>query len=167
MSRPIGDVAKLIFTSKEVCQVTGITARQLQWWDEHALVRAGRQGHRRAFHPEDVLAMLVVGELRRKGLSLQKIRRLMRRLRQEVARRRDELYESGSECYLLTDGEALYSEAGPQAVVKRLTRERSPMWLVSLSERMRRLEAFRKGGDRLPRSRHKRQPENQLSLFAS
>ncbi|MGZ4835901.1 MAG: MerR family transcriptional regulator, partial [Terriglobales bacterium] len=34
------------YTSNEVIALTGITARQLQWWDERGLVVPLKQGHR-------------------------------------------------------------------------------------------------------------------------
>ena len=42
------------FTSNEVVALTGITPRQLQWWDERGLVVPARQGHRRLYSMEDV-----------------------------------------------------------------------------------------------------------------
>ena len=37
------------FTSREVIALTGITARQLQWWDERGVVKPEREGHRRLY----------------------------------------------------------------------------------------------------------------------
>ena len=35
------------FTSREVVALTGITPRQLQWWDERGIVVPARSGHKR------------------------------------------------------------------------------------------------------------------------
>lgn len=100
-------------------------------------------------------------------MSLQKIRRLVRRLRQEIAQRQADLRESGPDWYLLTDGEALYLEGSPEALAGRLKRQRRPIWLVCLSEQAARLRAFeRRAARRLPPSRRGRRSETQLSLFA-
>ena len=40
---------KTEFTSREVVQLTGISARQLQWWDERGIVVPARQGRRRLY----------------------------------------------------------------------------------------------------------------------
>src|SRR6266576_3221889 len=37
------------FTSRDVIALTGITVRQLQWWDERGVVRPEREGHRRRY----------------------------------------------------------------------------------------------------------------------
>jgi len=165
MSKSTRALEELVLGSREVCQLTGISARQLQWWDERGLIRPARWGRKRAFAAEDVIAALVVSELRRKGLSLQKIARLMRRLHQEIARRKEDLL-GGASCYLLTNGEALYVETGAEAVVERLGRQRKPVWLVSLSEQMARLRSYQRGAEQVPaRGRRKRPGPEQFSLF--
>ena len=40
---------KRSFSSKEVVELTGITPRQLQWWDERGLVVPARAGRRRLY----------------------------------------------------------------------------------------------------------------------
>jgi len=62
------------FSSQEVVALIGVTARQLQWWDERGLIKPERQGHRRLYSMENVMAMAVICELRRKGFSLQGVR---------------------------------------------------------------------------------------------
>jgi len=37
------------FTSRDVILLTGITPRQLQWWDERGIVLPAREGHRRLY----------------------------------------------------------------------------------------------------------------------
>jgi|YNPBryantNP2012_1023418.scaffolds.fasta_scaffold35086_2 DNA-binding transcriptional MerR regulator len=165
MKKPTDNWAEPILSSRDVCRLTGVTARQLQWWDKRGLIRPARQGARRAFGPADAIATLVVGELRRKGLSLQRIRRLMRRLRQELTQHEDDLRHS-ADWYVLTNGEALYLESSPDGVVERLKRQRKPVWLVSLSDEIARLRAFQSTGPRpLGSARRKPPIEEQPSLF--
>jgi DNA-binding transcriptional MerR regulator len=66
------------FTSNEVVELTGITPRQLQWWDERGIVRPEREGHRRLYSMDDVAEVAVIVELRDKGFSLQRVRKVMR-----------------------------------------------------------------------------------------
>ena len=55
------------FTSKEVVALTGITARQLQWWDERGVVKPAREGHRRLYSIQHLTEVGIICELRRKG----------------------------------------------------------------------------------------------------
>jgi len=67
------------YTSNEVMGLTGITARQLQWWDERRIVVPAREGHRRLYSTEDLAEVAVICELRRRGFSLQRVRKLQMR----------------------------------------------------------------------------------------
>ena len=58
------------FSSQEVIALTGVTARQLQWWDERGVVKPQRVGHRRVYSMQNLTEMAVICELRRKGFSL-------------------------------------------------------------------------------------------------
>src|ERR1700740_2616836 len=58
------------FTSREVIVLTGITPRQLQWWDERGVVVPSRQGHRRLYSLEDLTEMAGIREFAGRGVSL-------------------------------------------------------------------------------------------------
>ena len=75
------------FTSQDVIRLTGITARQLQWCDERGIVVPDRQGHRRVYSFEDLTEVAVICELRRKGFSLQRMRKVVRFLQREFGER--------------------------------------------------------------------------------
>ena len=47
------------FTSNDVIALTGITARQLQWWDERGIVAPGRKGHRRVYSWDELVTVAV------------------------------------------------------------------------------------------------------------
>jgi DNA-binding transcriptional MerR regulator len=74
------------FTSQEVIAMTGITPRQLQWWDERGVVRPEREGHRRLYSMRHLSEVAVICELRRKGFSLQGVRKVMRFLDREFGK---------------------------------------------------------------------------------
>jgi len=63
---------KTEFTSGEVVVLTGITPRQLQWWDERGIVVPAREGRRRLYSMEDLSEIAVICELRQRGFSLQR-----------------------------------------------------------------------------------------------
>src|SRR5205809_4536831 len=102
-----------LFTSRDVIALTGITARQLQWWDERRIVVPARQGHRRLYSMEDLAEVAVICELRCRGFSLQRVRKVMRFLQREFSKRLAETVSGASEYHLLTDGQAFYLELPP------------------------------------------------------
>ena len=129
------------FVSSDVSQMAGITLRQLQWWDERKLVTPRKQDHRRRYTPRQVLEILTAGELRRKGLSLQKIRRVLRLLRRELNQRFGEDLEYAHRLFLLTDGQLLFLEEQPERVLARLAETPKAMCLVCLSDLVHRILA--------------------------
>src|SRR5215831_5706151 len=116
-----------LFLSSDVSQMAGVTLRQLQWWDERKLVTPRKQDHRRLYTPRQVLEILTAAELRRKGLSLQKIRRVLRLLRRGINHRFGEDLEYISRLFVLTDGQSLFLEEQPERVLARLAEARSAM----------------------------------------
>ena len=155
----------LIFTSREVCEIAEVTPRQLQWWDEHQVVRPPRADHKRTYRAEDVLAVLVAAEVRRKGLSLQKIRRVLRVLYRESL---GELLSAESEWFIVADGHSAHLENGRDEALALLLGARRPMWLVSVTQQAARL---REGAKKVRSKRDdavrrkKRAAETQLRLF--
>jgi len=88
-------------------QLTGITARQLQWWDERGIVVPARQGRRRLYSMEDLSEVAVICELRDRGFSLQRVRKVVRSLQHEFGTRLAESVSGGSDYHLRTDGRSL------------------------------------------------------------
>lgn len=62
-------------TTKEISQKTGVSLRQLQWWDENGLVRATIRGHLRQYEDWQVRLIGIVTELRNRNIGLQMIGR--------------------------------------------------------------------------------------------
>ena len=127
------------FTSSEVVALTGISPRQLQWWDEQGIVVPARDCHRRAYSPDDLAELAVICELRGRGFSLQKIRRVIRFLQRELGKRLVETVAAASEYHLLTDGQHIYLEDSARAVVDLLKNARQPMLTVCLSDTIQRV----------------------------
>src|SRR5580692_11268917 len=125
------------FTSREVVALTGITLRQLQWWDERRIVVPEREGHRRLYSNEDLAEVAVICELRRRGFSLQRVRKVMRFLQREFSKRLAETVSGASEYHLLTDGKTLYLETSARQIVDILKNARQPMLSICLSDAVR------------------------------
>ena len=133
------------FTSREVVALTGISLRQLQWWDERGIVVPERNGHRRLYSFEDLSEVAVICELRRRGFSLQRVRKVVRFLQREFSRRLAETVSGTSDYHLLTDGRTLYLETSPQQIVDILKNSRQPMLTICLSDTVRRVRAVIRG----------------------
>jgi len=127
------------FTSNEVVALTGISPRQLQWWDERGIVVPSREGHKRMYSLDDLAEVAVICDLRRRGFSLQKIRRVIRFLQKELGKRLVETVTGASEYHLLTDGRHIYLEDSARAVVDLLKNARQPMLSVCLSDAIQRV----------------------------
>jgi DNA-binding transcriptional MerR regulator len=129
------------FTSRDVVSLTGITHRQLQWWDERHIVVPAREGHRRLYSMEDVAEVAVICELRQRGFSLQRVRKVIRFLQREFGKRLAETVSGASEYHLLTDGNTLYLETSPRQIVDILKNARQPMLTICLSDTVRQVRA--------------------------
>ena len=136
------------FTSLDMVRLTGITSRQLQWWDEQGIVVPSRAGHRRVYSFEDLTEVAVICELRRKGFSLQRVRKVVRFLKKEFGKRLAETVSGSSNLHLLTDGRTLYLEASPEQILDILTNSRQPMFAICLSETVRQVKAVVTGRKR-------------------
>ena len=129
------------FTSAEVVELTGITPRQLQWWDERGIVKPRREGRNRMYSEQDISEIAVICALRRKGFPLQRMRRIMRWLQKEFGGRLADAVSSGSEYHLLTDGRRIYLENSQRQVIDILKNSRQPLLGICLSDAVRELRA--------------------------
>ena len=113
------------FPSHDVIALTGITARQLQWWDERGVVKPERQGHRRLYSMQNLTEVAVICQLRRKGFSLQGVRKVMRFLEREFGKGLADIVGRNSDVHLLTDGTHLYLETSARQIVDILKNSES------------------------------------------
>jgi DNA-binding transcriptional MerR regulator len=127
------------FNSTEVSRICGVSLRQLQWWDERNVVSPRQDGHKRVYMAEEVLEISVIAELRRKGFSLQKIRRVLRFLQKDMGRRLTEALEASSDLHLITDGKSIFIEDAPGRIIDLMKNAKQPMFLVCVTDQARRL----------------------------
>ncbi len=138
-SRPAASADAQGYNSSEVARICGVSLRQLQWWDERNVVSPRQDGHKRIYMPEEVVEISVIAELRRKGFSLQKIRRVLRFLQKDMGKRLSEALGSESDVHLLTDGKSIYMEDAPDRIIDLMKNARQPMFLVCVTDQARRL----------------------------
>ena len=129
------------FNSSDVAKICGVSLRQLQWWDERNVVSPRQDGHKRIYSREEVVEISVIAELRRKGFSLQKIRRVLRFLQKDMGKRLSEALDAASEVHLLTDGKSIYLEEAPNRIINLLKNARQAMFLVCVTDQVKRLSA--------------------------
>jgi DNA-binding transcriptional MerR regulator len=134
--------AERTYTSSDVSRIGGVSLRQLQWWDEQKVVSPRHEGHKRVYNAEEVVEITVIAELRRKGFSLQKIRRVLRFLQREMGRRLADVLTQDSDLHLLTDGKAIYLEDKQDRIIDILKNARQPIFLVCVTDQVKRLNGL-------------------------
>ena len=78
---------KKLYSSREVAAITGLSARQLQWWDQRRIFTSSIPSHKterggyteRRYTPIDLLELMVLADLRRRGFTVPRLRRLLGR----------------------------------------------------------------------------------------
>lgn len=129
------------YSSADVSRLSGVSLRQLQWWDEQKVVSPRHDGHKRIYDMAEVVEVSVIAELRRKGFSLQKIRRVLRFLQKEMGKRLADILAPESDIHLLTDGKHIYLEEDHTRIVEVIKNAKQAMFVVSVSDQVRRLTA--------------------------
>jgi DNA-binding transcriptional MerR regulator len=107
---------KTSYSAREVAALTGLTARQLQGWDASRIFassiaprRTTRGGFtERRYTPVDVLELIALAELRRRGFTPAVLRQMMDALSEYFRRRLSETLDDAGELRLLTDGRGLF-----------------------------------------------------------
>lgn len=107
---------KSSYSSREVAALTGLTARQLQWWDANGIFQSAIASRKtssggfteRRYSPMDVLELIALADLRRKGFEPAKLKHLTDTLRDYFRRRLSETLDDAGDLRLMTDGKALF-----------------------------------------------------------
>ena len=140
---------KNTYSSREVAAMTGLSARQLQWWDARRLFashiaskKTERGGYtERRYTPVDLLELLVLAELRRQGLSVADLRRLLETLRDRFGVRLFETIGGGGPLTLLTDGHDVYGRSERGELFNLLRDPLQPLLMVAETDGLRELSA--------------------------
>lgn len=107
---------KTSYSAREVAALTGLTARQLQGWDATKVFppaiasrRTASGGYtERRYSPVELIELLALAELRRRGFTPADLRQMMDTLRDCFRRRLSETLDDAGELRLLTDGKGLF-----------------------------------------------------------
>lgn len=139
---------KRFYSSREVAALTGLTARQLQWWDARRLLPAAIAPHRtaaggfteRRYSPLDVLELQVLADLRRRGFSIPRLRHLLATLKARFGVRLYDAIGEGNPLTLYLGGDQLYARTADGRLFN-LDRPTEPLLVVGEGLRMRPLAA--------------------------
>ncbi len=158
---------KETYSSLDVSNMTGVSLRQLQWWDEQGVVSPIQKGHRRIYQLHEVVEVGLITELRRKGVSLQKIRKVLRFLKEEMGAEFLSAVQDGNEVHLLTDGEKLYLEDSHQSIVDILKNADQPIIGVCISDQVERLSTSLKPKKGVKTERQTAAPQTKVRKASS
>ena len=152
---------KKSYSAREVAALTGLTARQLQWWDARQLLSASVASRptaaggftERRYSPVDLYELSALAELRRRGFTVQRIRKILTVLREQFNIRLFDAIGEDGPVTLMLDGVDIYARTETGAFYNLLQSPEQPLLVlgedsfkalrVRLSSRKRRKPAKR------------------------
>lgn len=110
-----------MITSAELARVAGITDRKVQLWDERGIIKPRRRWPfgRRFFDDDQIFKALIVRELRRRGVTLKKIRRL-------------KLIPVNGDYLLIVRNRVKWADS--ESLIGHIERVHSPVLLISIND---------------------------------
>ena len=146
------------YSSREVASLTGLSARQLQWWDARKLLSPTVASHptqaggftERRYSPIELYELLVLADLRRRGFSIAKIRALLDILKSRFGVRLYDAIGDGDKVTLLTDGCDIYAKTASGDFYNLLGEPNQPLLVLGKEDTLKALSA------RISRRRKKR-----------
>jgi DNA-binding transcriptional MerR regulator len=138
---------KKLYSSRDVAAQTGLSARQLQWWDRRGVfvpaipTRPTERGGftERRYTSLELLELMVLADLRRRGFSLARLRRLLQVLRARFNARLYEAIEGGGPITLFIDRDQVYGRARSGELFNLLEHPEQPLLMVGEDLRLREL----------------------------
>jgi DNA-binding transcriptional MerR regulator len=140
---------KKLYSSREVAQLTGLTARQLQWWAKANLFPPAVESHKteaggfteRRYTPIELLELMVLSDLRRKGFTVARIRKLLEVLKTRFKTRLYDAIEGGGPVTLFIDGENIYARNNAGDLFSILDNAAQPLMMMGEDIKLRQLIA--------------------------
>jgi DNA-binding transcriptional MerR regulator len=121
-----------------VAALTGLSARQLQLWDESGLLPSAIRPRRtpkggfteRRYTPIELFELLVLGDLRHRGFTVHQLHAIVDALKAQFSVRLFDATGGGAELQLLTDGTEVYARTSEGAFYNLLKAPAQPMLVV-------------------------------------
>jgi DNA-binding transcriptional MerR regulator len=153
-----------LYSAREVAALTGLSARQLQWWHARRLfvpsvppqkTTAGGFTERR-YTPVELLELMVLADLRRRKFSLASIRRLLDVLKSSFKVRLFEAIEGGGPITLFIDGNQIFARTESGDIYNLLENPSQPLLMIGEALKLRQLVAREQ--KKSPNARARRAP---------
>jgi DNA-binding transcriptional MerR regulator len=159
---------KNTYSAREVASITGLSARQLQWWDARRLFQSAVAPKRtaaggfteRRYTPVDLLELMVLADLRRHGMTVGRIRRLLEALRTHFGVRLFDAVGGTGPLALLTDGADVYVRTARGEFYNLLRAPSQPLLVVGTEPPLKELTAKVQAARRRKRRRTGRKPSH-------
>ena len=140
---------KKLYSSREVSSLTGLSTRQLQWWDTRRLLRPSVPAHpterggftERRYTSIELLELMVLADLRRRGFTLARIKRLLDILRTHFQVRLFEAIEGGGPLTLFIDGSQIFARTEHGEIYNVLESPAQPLLMLGQDVKLRQLTA--------------------------
>jgi DNA-binding transcriptional MerR regulator len=154
---------KKLYSSREVAQLTGLTARQLQWWAmtdffppavPSQKTEAGGFTERR-YTPVELLELMVLADLLRKGFTVARIRKLLHVLKVRFKTRLYDAIEGGGPVTLFMDGDDIYARTAEGDLFSILDNAAQPLMIMGEDLKLRQLIARERPSRSRPRKKLK------------
>ena len=154
---------KQYYSSRDVTSLTGLTADQLRWWERQKLIEPAVASHRtdaggfteRRYTPVDLLEIMVLADLRRRGFSLPQLRDLIDTLVEHFSVRLFEASGDGGPLTLLTDGAEIYARTTDGRFFNLLKDPKQPLLVIGEEEHFKKLASRAR-----PRKKRKSEPRS-------
>lgn len=132
----------MTFSTVQVAEAAQVSIRQLQWWDERRIVQPRQSGHQRLYDDVKFFKALLVGRMRAKKISLQRIRVAIAALPIE------KLMAEEDACVLMRrKGMRICTE---EQAVRAMDSEDGPVWVIRVAPLLSTLR--RASGGKYPNS---------------
>ncbi len=143
---------KMTYTSNEVCEIIGVSRRQVQHWDKTGLIQPGlrtKGGHSR-FTFQDLISFKTAKKLLDAGVSLHRIRRSISELRRILPTVKRPLAEltlvaTGEVVLVFYEGAVFEAISGQEWIVEVAEVQRSVDKWNKKMEGLRRVRKVQKG----------------------
>ena len=155
---------KNTYSAREVAAMTGLSARQLQWWDARRVFASAVASRRtaaggfteRRYTPVDLLELMVLADLRRQGMSIARIRLLLETLRDRFGVRLFDAVGGAGPLTLLTDGRDIYARTTQGDFFNLLKDPTQPLLVLGDEPPLKALTAKARGRRRTKRGDRKK-----------
>jgi DNA-binding transcriptional MerR regulator len=125
------DDASAVLSSNDISAIAGLSLRQVQWHSETKILRPRIHGHFREFAFKDALLACFVADLRDKGLSLARLRRLLPRLRLFA--------ENAAPDRIITTNGTKAEMQPPEEAVKAIVNAKEGIYLICVNDQIEKI----------------------------